>query len=154
MEKAPYSSPTIRDHGSLVALTQQFDASFVAGTVKVLTLAAISAPLVPGSENQPDVVTMIPNNAGTYVPGGSGGGGGGGGVPNVPIDNPGAGGNAGVGSGGGTGGGSGGGLQAIPAESGGKLPFTGYAATTAAYLGAVFTMTGIAVRAKLRRRSQ
>jgi hypothetical protein len=35
----------------------------------------------------------------------------------------------------------------------GKLPFTGYAATTAAYLGAVFTMTGITLRSKLRRRT-
>lgn len=140
-----YTSPAVRDYGSLVALTQQFDASFVVGTAKMLTMAAISSPLTPGSDTGGNIVSVAPHNYGVDIPGTSGGGGGGTHVIDSPGGAPGASGKAGL---------HGGGVVAVSGSGGGKLPFTGYAATTAAYLGAVMTMTGIAIRAKLRRRPQ
>jgi hypothetical protein len=155
MGRASYAPPQVTDHGSLVALTADFHVNFVGPMSTILQMAVVSAPIGSGNISPGDVVSPT-------VPSG------GGGTGNVPISggptgtdvvsgSPGGGGGNLLSGGGGSspGGGGGGGVPTATGDpgalGGGKLPFTGYAATTAAYLGAVFTMTGIAIRTKLRR---
>jgi hypothetical protein len=149
MARGTYASPQVTDHGSLVALTADFHAHFV-GPMSTILMAAVSSPIGGGGISPGDVVSPAvpaanpPSGTGTTVLLGHGGGGGGGGREIL---------SGGGGSGGANGGGADPGVVASSDPIAGKLPFTGYAATTAAYLGAVFTMTGITLRSKLRRRT-
>lgn len=155
VSKDAYSRPRVTDHGSLVALTADFDANFVGSVAKVVLMAQVSMPLVtPGDDGSfvPSGDVIPDDGSGGTVPDTTpGGGGGGGGVPSVPGSDGG-----GASPGGGEGGGgtapAGGGV-AVAADQGGKLPFTGYAVLVVAGVGAAFTSTGVAVRAALRRRT-
>ncbi len=165
--KVVYDQPQVRDYGSLVTLTADFDVHFVGSVAKIVTLATVSSPLAVGggatgpgggggsagslapSNLTPDTGGVLSDIAqadgvpegGTETPATIDNGTG------VLADGPAGGGEAaGSGSiGGGAGAGGGG--------EGGRLPFTGYAAATVAALGAAFTGAGVAVRALLRRRS-
>ena len=45
MASAFYTPPRVTDHGSLVALTVDFDADFIGSIVKLVTLAQVSAAI-------------------------------------------------------------------------------------------------------------
>lgn len=169
--KAAYEPPVIEDHGSLEALTADFDLDFIGSVAKVVTMAVVSGPPGGGGggggggDAQPPGVSVTdfnpPADAGTpptpdTVPGGgdapppggvlgeeeSVGGGGAG----TLIDEP-------TSSGGETAGAPGAGVREEVAGGSG-LPFTGYAAHAAAALGAAMTTSGVVLRSMLRRRDR
>jgi hypothetical protein len=181
-----YVGPVIKDHGSLAALTADFDVNFVGTVGKLITMAAVSAPGGGGGGGQ-DPGT----GGGGPVPPepGQGGGGGGQGPGDGGGQRPGDGGgqppDSGNNGGGGVrgdgqeGGDPGPGPAPAPFEEGGvlddtsfkapgevggipterlgpegfeKLPFTGYPAFLAAFLGASLTTAGLAARSKLQQR--
>lgn len=155
-----YSRPEIQDYGSLAELTADFDLTVAGSVLKVVTMAAVSAPLTGGGGG--GAAPAPPDGAGVLAGGGDGLSGG----PDVPTDGGGvlpdrADGDTlgdravgGEGTGGGAPGGSDGGTSsgADGGGAGGRLPFTGYAAMAVAALGAAFTTAGVAARATLRRR--
>ena len=129
MERTAYTRPRVRDYGSLVDLTADFDLTFAGSVAKVVTMAAVSSPLSTadalGRGTSPGAGDGQLGEAGS---GGSGGGdpGGGGGDP------------------------GGGGGVSLPGM-GGKLPFTGYPALLIATLGAGLAAAGTALRLRFRR---
>jgi hypothetical protein len=146
MPKAAYAPPVILDHGSLVALTADFDLNLVGSVAKAVTLAQVSgAQLIPGGGEAPSAGDVRSD-------GGSGG--------PVADTTPGGGdagevldeGTAGGGDDAPAGSGAGAGAVLAP-EQAGELPFTGYPAAALAALGAAVTGTGVAIRAALRRRA-
>jgi hypothetical protein len=163
MGSAVYSPPQVRDYGSLVALTADFDATFVGSVAKVVTMAAVSG-IVPnsGGEGGGGGNTVVPENSNPQAQTPSGGGpsatpgpgsGSGGEVLSGTPGDTAAGGGGGTPSGGTAAGGGGTVSTAGAGDDGGKLPLTGFALATVAWAGAVMTGAGIAVKAKLRRRA-
>jgi hypothetical protein len=134
---ALYNPPQVTDHGSLVALTADFDADFIGSIAKLVTMAQVSAPLGGGGGDgggpEDDVLGGGPITGGAegevLVESKSGGGG-----PGTGRSGPGAGGPLGAEGGG-----------------GGKLPFTGFAVMAVAAVGAAVTSAGVAIKRKLRR---
>lgn len=149
MSKAVYRRPEVTNHGSLAALTADFDLHFVGGAAKLLTMAAVSAPLTgAGSGLLPsgqEVVSGSPSSASGPLADMVPGSGGSESLTTQPVDGGTLGDTGTSGSGGGSGSGSGG------SGGGGKLPFTGFAVMMFAALGAAFAGAGAAVRARLRR---
>lgn len=135
MVPALYNPPQVTDHGSLVALTADFDADFIGSIAKLVTMAQVSPPIGGGQGGAPD---------GEFLGGGpvSGEGDGevlvesksGGGGPGTGRSGPGA-----------------GGLLGAEGGGGGKLPFTGFAVMAVAAVGAAVTSAGVAIKRKLRR---
>ena len=72
-----YTPPRIKDHGSLIDLTADFDVNFVGSVAKVLTIAAASAPMPGGGGDAPDggVAMNLPPGGEPPgdLPGGTGG---------------------------------------------------------------------------------
>ena len=132
-----YETPEIRDYGTLMDLVAGFDATFIGSVAKVVTMAAVSPVMFGGGFDPPgggvlgDVLGEGPVSGGET-----------GGAKTGPAAKP-------VG-GSGVGGSL---LGGAVAPEGGKLPFTGFAAALLALVGAAMTTLGVAVRAKLRRRS-
>jgi hypothetical protein len=154
MGNAVYSPPEVRDYGSLVALTADFDATFLGSVAKVVTMAAVSPVVGGGGGGGGGGNTVLPDSTGPQAQGPSGGGGTGGEV--LSGDPVGTGGGGGGSPSGGTAAGGGGGTVSTAGagdDPGGKLPFTGLALAVMAWAGAVMTGAGIAVKAKLRRRA-
>jgi hypothetical protein len=157
----PYSRPEIVDHGSLEALTADFDLHFVGSVAKLVTMAVASGPMVGGGDLPEAVPSAAPEPpVGFTEPD----------VGTAPADDGGAGGTRGSGGvleerasrggdllprgGGADTGGARPGVSGSPgANDAGGLPFTGYAAWAAAALGATITTTGWSIRRMLRRRT-
>ena len=151
LQRTAYSAPIVKDHGTLVELTQDFDADFVGSVAKIVTLAAVSPPMggeTPGPNPGDDGdVGGRQDTGGTPTDG----------VDGVDGEDGGELGQRESGDGGGNGGGSGGGGGALPVGAGGgggggKLPFTGFPAVALAGVGAAMTTAGFVARQKLRRR--
>ena len=169
---AAYERPVIEDHGSLEALTADFDLDFIGSVAKVVTMAIVSGPPGGGGgggDSQPPGVSVTdfnpPADTGTPLtpdtvqgggdtlpPGGVLGGEesvGGGGAGTL-IDEPTSSGRETAGA---LGASPGGGVREEVAGGSG-LPFTGYAAHAAAALGAAMTTSGVVLRSMLRRRDR
>jgi hypothetical protein len=125
-----YRKPQIVDHGTLAELTAAFDVSVFGSAAKLVTMAAVSMP-VAGLIETAGTQAAAPrgSTAGQVL------------SPDSATAPASA---AGPGSAGATRGAGGGG-------GGGGLPFTGYPAAMAAGLGAILSLVGYALRAKLRR---
>jgi hypothetical protein len=123
-----YRKPEIVDHGTLAELTAAFDVSYVGSAAKLVTMAAVSVPVAGLIETAGTQATSPRGSTVGHVlsPGSA----------TAPTSAAGP----GSGAGGAAGGGGGGGL-----------PFTGYPAAMAAGLGAILSLIGYALRAKLRR---
>jgi hypothetical protein len=166
---AGYTRPTIVDHGSLEALTADFDLHFVGSVAKLVTIAAASPPIGGGGGGDPTPqgeIAMQPPPEGGPPPLPDGGPPPSGGGPGPDDLTPGGatlgeteqggGGDILRGSGGepagGQGGAPGGGGVRQEVAGAGGLPFTGYAAWAAAALGAAMTTSGVVLRGLVRRR--
>lgn len=134
-----YTPPHVRDHGTLVDLTRQFDLTFVGSVAKVVTMAAVSSPMggggggvAPGKASGAPGINEVLGQTETPHGGGA-------------LTNPGGGAGHGLGSGGGSGGarGAGGG------GGGGNLPFTGFAVMFTAGIGMILAGIGAALRSRL-----
>lgn len=150
-----YAPPTIRDHGTLVELTAEFDLHVAGSVMKLATLALASTPAgalaassgEASSAGAPPASSPGVTEAGDHVTRAAGPGG-----SQAVLGVEGSGSEAAPGSAGapggavadGTGAGSGGATRE-------ELPFTGYPAGLVAAVGAALTLTGTALRSALRR---
>ena len=169
-----YTPPEVRDHGSLVNLTQSMVSSldFMSGT----PMAALSAPVNPpgdlvgggdssgGSDTTTTTTTTIfqadsasPAPAAPTALPVTGTGDSSGTLPNAGDLGDGGGDGGGAPGAGGSGGGGGGPAEAavtaaLPSEGSGSLPFTGMLAGAVAGVGAAATAAGAALRRATRER--